>query len=660
MSSYEDKLNDIIKEYNIKINPDDNNYDLILDYLQKIIELLYSELSSTEDEIKLRDSLLRNFYFIKTFLSLVLPYKTFETLNDGKMIANSVNCKFTISDIININDTTDTKQRIFNKIVPYKSQTLIKGKDLLLIDILSAIIFEYIFNINPQYKDFISQYRGCVLSYSKVEDNNEYWDFNLLKNIDSTNSAFNIDNIKKIKKQEDGTMISDTPETFFSGVSFNSESLKSHDDKFKTVESIKSTGVDEKYYDNKVLIVFYDAINNPLSVSDIFEEYIDENIIKVFSSVLDLYNCLQFLGINYGFMHNDLHMGNILFDNNKNKLVLIDFGRSTFGKFKKNSEKEIDDKLKTSFQKLNYEVKLLNNPEDEIDDINTKNIYDSSRKFIRKSHVSIELLEDKYFGIIFDLITFGVNLYLYTLYFNFKNSEEKGKKFKEAFDKIVNITPNNNDIEDYVFNNVQYKIEHLEDKIDILIENYQEVKNKYIEEYDYSREIPNLKEIYIMLLECLFNFALFLIYLNKNYTSNDYDNIIYKYFQIIYKDNLLLLNFKDFINDEIIQKTDRKTKLRELNNSFFSNFIGTSGGKYKSNKKGGLTNQIDRKFILQGKMERLLKYTEPTEITLEETSNKYEKIFNKISTKNMSVSYYTPTKVTIGGNKNKRLLKKRY
>lgn len=47
----------------------------------------------------------------------------------------------------------------------------------------------------------------------------------------------------------------------------------------------------------------------------------------VFGKFADLYNAIAYIGAEYGFLHNDLHLGNVYFDINQDVLALIDYGR---------------------------------------------------------------------------------------------------------------------------------------------------------------------------------------------------------------------------------------------------------------------------------------------------------------------------------------------
>jgi len=51
---------------------------------------------------------------------------------------------------------------------------------------------------------------------------------------------------------------------------------------------------------------------------------------RVYGKFADLYNVIVFLGAEYGFLHNDLHLGNVYFDTNRDALALIDYGRVHF------------------------------------------------------------------------------------------------------------------------------------------------------------------------------------------------------------------------------------------------------------------------------------------------------------------------------------------
>jgi hypothetical protein len=47
--------------------------------------------------------------------------------------------------------------------------------------------------------------------------------------------------------------------------------------------------------------------------------------------ILEFLNWLAYVGRKFGFLHNDLHMGNVLYDKKRQRLVLIDYGRCHFG-----------------------------------------------------------------------------------------------------------------------------------------------------------------------------------------------------------------------------------------------------------------------------------------------------------------------------------------
>lgn len=661
--SYNSDLTTLINIYNKQIKPHENNYTKIRTYLQEVISILNKELSSTSHDLNLKTSLFQNFYFLKAFLTLILPYKDFITDDDGLLITKSSNCKFSISDVNVYDDSTDVsfhQERLFNKVIEYSKQSLNKGIDLLIVDILSAIIFEYIFRNDSysQYKDLISQYKGSVLSYSTIKSkDNEKWNFNELTHTNSV-SPFNITNIKQINKNADGSAINFTKQVTIRNTAetYSPPNSSPSIEVFQTPPSNTDDLLNEMKYENKVVIVFYDAISKPLTITECFRNYVshrnDAYINQIFLCSLDIYNFLIKIGIEYGFMHNDLHMSNIVLNSDTNKLVIIDFGRSTFGKFKDISYHdniEINQQLQTSFQKLNYEKLFEMSPEQ----MTTEFFYDTANGYI-KTHVSTKFKRGKYFGIIFDLITFGVNLYLKMLYFNKqKLSEKLFNQFKNNFDKIVFFRPDGDNFDNILKCNLIYNIHHLNNNLDVLIDNYKDVKDNYIKSLNNSQHnngIENIQIIYNMLLDCLFYFALFLLFIKINYSSINPSILIFQYFQIIYNYDTLyediLDSFKEYVDDNF-------EKLEDLNDSFLTNFKQQSGGRREilelplelplSSKLSSIDSSFKSKLPLE-------------KSSLKITTDGYKNIFKDINENNMSP--YNKVISIKGGKKIDRKLKK--
>ena len=74
-----------------------------------------------------------------------------------------------------------------------------------------------------------------------------------------------------------------------------------------------------------------------------------------------LYDYIEYLGINYGFLHNDLHFNNILIDKRTKKLTIIDFGRSSFGYFYNNTNQQLNKFILMNLNELNLKDFLFSN-----------------------------------------------------------------------------------------------------------------------------------------------------------------------------------------------------------------------------------------------------------------------------------------------------------
>jgi len=610
-NNYDSNLTSIITTFKPQINLTNfaTDYTISSNFTNDIISLIGNEERKYQGIIRSYKN--KDLFFHKSFMTLLLPFDNYIPYNNGELITNSGNCNFTIADVsINSNP-----ERIFIKIVDIPTAQY--HVDHLLYDVIASIIFDYIFKIDKKYEKFIPEYRGCFPSYYFVDSSTiGFWNYNDIN--DFTNQDKSPFNYK----------------TFL--LNFSKQ--------------------------QKCLTVMYKAINDPINLRDFFIKYIDsdkDKYLDVLKKSCKIYELLKDLGLNYGFMHNDLHLGNILYDETTTELKLIDFGRASFGKYIDEINDDIINKIKVEYTKLNYDrlfrLDLFNSRYNGINSLE-EFLYKDQRFF--PYAYSIKLTNNKYFGIILDLITFSLNIYLRTICYFYKHDNLfYDQIFEPIFKKLIIITFNTSNINDLLKNTyTSIDIPSNITSIATLIANYREVR-EFID-----GQSPDLQPLLYMLAEGLFYTSLYIFFIKP---SSNIRQRIYPCFQILDDTIPHIIQFKDMIKTQIIDIPTYNDII--LKDSFLRQFLPIissplipGGNKRKTSKlrKAGESSVITP---IDSKMQ-LLPYAQslkvsPNIITLEHTAKAYINVFNNID------NYIgKPTKGTIymtGGNKtNKRILKK--
>ncbi len=581
--TYHSRIDKLITDYKNDITLFMNSNQKLNEFISNINTLIviYKGASIITDTI----------YFKKSYVSLFFPFQRYTRFSytpyiGGLLLGNSSNCKFTIGTV----NIDGNQFKLFNKIVDYSQQNIYGHQDLLIFDILSATIFDYILSLPEysKYKDLIAKYRGSFLSYSHKDNNKDFWNFNNFINHTDSKSLYNPSNFDNIDINE------------------------------------------------KVIIASYDAIDNPITITEIFRKFESDNDSSLINDVLtnccDIYNFLRDIGLHFGFMHNDLHMCNLLYNPTTKKIMIIDFGRASFAKFMVDDINDINKKIIVDFEKLNYNEssfinfshfiqqggttsnetgtfesvqESFNIPEiSETNDLFINFLY-NSKDFFRKKY-SPKAINGKYFGVIFDLITYSLNIYINLLFFIKKTYMDKDfKDFYNNFKEIIEIDFGN-DITNLIKNNVVIKTKNSNE--DELLDKYQKIKNDYIDKFgDTTKE----KKIYTMLLEGLF-YAGLLILFNRRIRKARF---IYKYFQVLNTINELE-QFKDYVINFINSGTNYE---KLISDSFLSHFIiRRTGGVDISNSKSLSipTMNYDKPLLLK-----------TSTIPLNQTANAYIKIY---------------------------------
>lgn len=581
ITKYNQTLNTLIATYKPQITILTENYDHPIGSFIIEIEKLIKTVNS-----KREDGLYTNMFLIKSFLCLLLQFYEYETIDNGKLLGNSSNCKFTVANVRSNHGGTPYK--LFVKVIDYSTQQMGSRIDLSIYDVLTSIIFDKIFSIEnyKKFKDFIPEYKGDCLSYIKGNRGDTYWDFNEIKRTTETDL------------------------TYYNG---------------RTLELNSSP-----LYKYPAVLVMFEAINNPITVNDVFKFFSDEMsddsinlVIGVLSNAYDIYNFLETVGSDYGFMHNDLHFSNIIYDQTKNKLVIIDFGRCVFSKFKDELDSEINNKILTEFKKLNYNISL-----DKLyltDSITPNKVERLYKRDIFRYHISIigNNTNYKYFGVIYDLITYSLNMYIRFLYYLRKTDTVNADNVEDYYSLLIKV--NYRSLEDLVNQRVRLEVPSV--TIRQLMNNYLKIKSDFIDKtYD-----EDARNYFIMLLNGLFYTALLLHFTGKNYA------MIYTFFQV---KAVSLPEFYKFIEDEIFSNKDYLNILK--NDLFLMQFLQepqvTTGGfvstiypqpivevnKAKSKSKSKPTN-MSNLYPLFSK-ENIRENTKI--VSLQETCDAYKKIYD--------------------------------
>jgi len=304
MDEYNRELEQIIDVYKNEISRISNDYNKLNQFFIKIKNLVRNKINPSPN----KELLLSNSFFAKSALTQLLKFESYTPTDNGNLIVCSENCKFTIAEVVMEGQTTSEK--IFIKVVDYNSQSVNHDIDLLIFDVINAIIFEKLLAL-PQYQKYrayIPKFKGSFVSYTK---NN--WNYNEL-NYKNQLSPYHPDNI----------------------LSGNSPYYREKSLVFMT-ESINLIGV------TAVFLEFDNDDINPI---------LRDRVFKVISKFADLYEFIKYFGYAYGFMHNDLHMTNVTYDLSNDRLVLIDLGKGAFKKFIVNITPELNNSLMSEFIKL--------------------------------------------------------------------------------------------------------------------------------------------------------------------------------------------------------------------------------------------------------------------------------------------------------------------
>jgi hypothetical protein len=510
--------------------------------------------------------------------------------DDGKLKSSSRNCMTTVFSY--------NENNKFLKLVPIDSNS-----DCIIFDIINGIIFNIILRYSNRYRKHLASYEYSFLSYYNPISVHDYWLYEALIDFENITSPYNT-----------------------SCLSINNEYKKAY---VVISEAITHIGLGKLF-----------SSADPNNTEDINNTYIlsilEIGFIYFFSFLIDLKT-------RYGFEHNDLHGGNIIYDVDNNSLILIDFGRSVFGKytiddFDDNHNRdllELNKSLQCEIEKLDLKINghysslfRLNSIND-YKDLISKCISDNNQSYVRIIKGSDNSII--FSSGLFELLSLCLLFYiLFMLYF----SKSTNPSIIEAVAELKNY-----------FDHIIFKKTHSgfnfmirAASITQLYTNYTVIKKNYINGRlkERAHSFTSYRNTLDLLLDGLFILAL-LLFINGikiNKSENLFTCIIYANGSWNFRD---LAHKKRLINTFIVKLAENENELYTLlekHNFFVFKFIKSEllfessggGGKLK-NKKGGVS-------IMSSKPSEETQIIEPLKKETEK-----EKEISQISIDNVNESY---------------------
>jgi hypothetical protein len=482
---------------------DDYGNDIIKYDVDKTNEL-YNFISQNLKHFAKSIKIMANDYFILSCFIYTFSWKlnnSYRAIKDGLLYENSANCKFTFGNI-------DGK-KTFIKVV----DTINTGADYIIMDIMNCILLEILYEktkqdmrtpyyntpdifTNYSLTDFVNKFDASFSSYSTPT----HWNYNKLMDEKYIYSNF--------------CQITPTP----------SYTKKSH-------------------------IYMTNAINGkPQTLRTLFEAYTqDQTVItiinKYFNSLKHIYNYIYYMGFHFGFLHNDLHQGNLLFDTYIEKLTMIDYGRNYIGYFYDNRNKYIDDCVRNYHTILNY--KNING-ETQIPTTYRKMINMYQNQYALRSVIK-STYNDGYMTHILDIITLSLScLYYIDLikHFDHINSGVGGNiQYDANFLRLTNLVyfakaQGHNEYQDLINKNLIISLTTSPIDEATIINTYISTKKDIIADIANGTDFEYSAFIY----DGLFYTALLLNYFNldgDDISPRNGGEIFYKVFQIVKNSSLI-------------------------------------------------------------------------------------------------------------------------
>lgn len=206
------------------------------------------------------------------FLSMFASFTFDET---EKLVKDSNNCLFTMMDGTVLTSEGELPTRIFLKFVPASKSRAYMDDPVF--DSIHGIFLNNVARVNKDLKPYLPIFLDSFMTDVKMNKNTDWvWPISKILNMNPNDTPYQVSYQYKVS------------------ASFAIEG--------KTIGQL-------------------------LDDSDNFHDVID----TIGSMYPPFFEALVTLGLDYGFVHNDLHLGNVFYNTKKSALVLIDFGKSHVG-----------------------------------------------------------------------------------------------------------------------------------------------------------------------------------------------------------------------------------------------------------------------------------------------------------------------------------------
>jgi len=300
-------------------------------------------------------------------------------IKNDKIKLSLITLLFKFQDYIPIKIRRQTNSFIYKAVVKMNGETKIlffklkdakfEKEDSIIIDIFNSILFNNVL-VKAKYRKHFPLYVGSSYTYMKmgVRISSPFMPFEETSSIINIPVIWNYNNL----------------------INFSSIYSPYHTNNIRRLGTSSSNFIDS-------YMIIYEAINGN-AIIDILEYGGDiEKKILIIKKFREFYEFLCKIGIKYGFIHNDLHLRNLIYDEETQSIKIIDFGRSSFNYKVANLE---NDRFLLEVKKIDLSY---SNKEKIYEDV-----FNRGNPFFKSS----SSINGNFLGILSDIISLSLSFYL--------------------------------------------------------------------------------------------------------------------------------------------------------------------------------------------------------------------------------------------------------